>query len=115
MVTIESKRSEKTKRWKIPDKFINEDFSTFILNINVLEDCGKYVDTRPIRDAFGSIDEWANHFQLWDLHGIDTDSIVKLFSDKGCAKIIKKDNYIQYHHQNLEYLRLEIDARNTKK
>lgn len=76
---------------------------------------GKVRDTRPIKDAFGSLDEWANHFQLWESHGIDLDSILKLFSDKGCAKVFKKQNYIQYHSQNLAYLQAEIKARMDEK
>ena len=69
------------------------------------------VDERPIKNAFGSVDEWANHFQLWDLQGIDLEDILKLFSNKGCAKIFKKENYIKYHHQNMMYLETEIRAR----
>ena len=111
MMKVDTSRAEKTKRWKIPDKFINNEFANFILNINVLAVSGKVVDKRPIKDAFGSVDEWANHFQLWELHGIDLDAILKLFSKKGCAKIFKKENYIQYHHQNMAYLETEIRAR----
>lgn len=108
---IDTSRAEKTKRWKIPDKFINKDFADFIENINVLEALGKVVDKRPIKNAFGSVEEWANHFQLWELHGIDLDDLLKLFREKGCAKIFKKKNYIQYHHQNMAYLEAEIRAR----
>lgn len=108
-------RAEKTKKWKIPDKFINIDFVNFIENINVLKAQGKVVDKRPIKNAFGSIEEWANHFQLWELHGIDLDAILKLFSEKGCAKIFRKENYIQYHHQNIVYLQTEISARIKEK
>jgi hypothetical protein len=111
VVTLDTNRAEKTKRWRIPDKFINEDFANFLLNINVLSENDVYRDERPIKDAFGSVDEWADHFQLWDLHGIDLDAILKLLSDKGCARIFKKENYIKYHHQNMAYLEAEIRAR----
>lgn len=106
MVTIDTNRAEKTKRWKIPDKFINEDFANFLLNMNDLNR-----NERPIKDAFGSIEEWANHFQLWESHGIDLDDILELFKGKGCAKIFQKENYIQYYHQNMAYLETEIRAR----
>lgn len=111
MIKVDTSRAKKTRRWKILDKFLNEDFANFILNINVLKALGKMVDKRPIKNAFGSIEEWANHFQLWELHGIDLDAILKLFSEKGCAKIFRKENYIQYHHQNMAYLETEIRAR----
>jgi len=111
MVKVDTNRAEKTKKWKIPDKFINEVFANFILNINVLEVNDKVMDERPIKNAFGSVDEWANHFQLWELHGIALEAILKLFSDKGCARIFKKENYIKYHHQNMAYLETEIRAR----
>jgi len=110
-MNIDNNRTEKTRNWKIPEKFLNLDFVNFLANINVIEVCGKKIDKIPIKDAFGSIDEWANHFQLWEIHGIDLDSILKLFSDKGCAKISKRDNYIQHHIQNIMYLQKEIEAR----
>ena len=108
---IDNSRIEKTKKWKIPEKFVNIEFVNFLMNINVLEICGKKIDKIPIKDAFGSVDEWANEFQLWELHGIDLDSILKLFSYKGCAKVSRKDNYIQHHPQNIMYLQKEIEAR----
>lgn len=111
LITVDTKRAEKTKKWKIPEKFINNDFANFILNINVLEENNVVRDTRPIKDAFGSVDEWANHYQLWESHGIDLDSILKLFRDKGCAVVFRHENYIQYHHQNMAYLEAEIRAR----
>ena len=111
MIKINAGRSEKMKKWKIPDKFINPEFADFILNINVLEFNGKMMDKRPISESFGSLGEWATHFQLWELHGIHLDSILKLFSEKGCGKIFVKENYFQYHHQNLAYLEEEIRAR----
>jgi hypothetical protein len=111
MIKIDTERSEKTKRWKIPDKFINPEFADFIQNINVLKLNGKVVDKRPIKESFGSLEEWANYFQLWELHGIDLDSILKLFGEKGCGKIFIKENCFQYHHQNLAYLEEEIRAR----
>ena len=111
MVEIDYQRAKKTRRWKIPDKFINGDFADFILNINVLEENDKVRDTRPIKNAYGSVEEWANHFQLWELHGIDLNAILKLFSEKGCVKVFKKENYIKYHHQNMAYLEKEIRAR----
>lgn len=106
-MTIDTKRVEKTKNWKIADKFINDDFANFILNINDLD-----VYKRPINDAYGSIQEWADHFQLQEIHGIYLDDILKLFEDKGCVKIFKRDNYVNFHHQNMVYLETEIRARN---
>jgi hypothetical protein len=110
-MNIDTNRADKTKRWKIPAKFLNDDFANFILNINVLEENGKVRDNRPIKDAFGSVQEWADHFQLWESHGVDLDAILHLLSDKGCVKIFKKENYVKYHHQNMAYLEAEIRAR----
>lgn len=105
-MSIDRSRTKKTKRWKIPDKFINGEFADFIYNIN---DLGK--DERPIKDSYGSLEEWTNHYQLLELHGSDLGDILKLFNEKGCVKIVKKENYIQYHHQNMSYLEMEIRAR----
>ena len=102
MVDLDTSRVEKTRRWKIPDKFINKEFAIFILNVN---------DLLVNEISFENIVGYANNFRLQELHGIDLDDILKLFRDKGCAKIFKKDNYIQYHHQNLLYLEAEIRAR----
>jgi hypothetical protein len=102
---VEYKRSSKTKKWDIPDKFINSDFADFLLNVNDLDR-----DMIPITGG-GSLQEWADHYQLWESHGIDLDAIVKLLDDKGCGKINKKENHFQYHHQNITYLEMEIRAR----
>lgn len=107
---VDTSRAEKTKRWKIPDKFINYDFFNFLNNTFPLEENGEIRDTRTITGG-GSVQEWADYYQLWELHGIDLDAILKLLEDKGCAKIHKKENYLQYHHQNMTYLATEIKAR----
>ena len=104
-MNVDTKRAEKTKLWKIPDKFINEDFANFILNINDLD------RELILIEGGGSLQEWADYFQLRELHGIDTNAILKLFDDKGCAKINKKENNFEYHHQNMAYLETEIRAR----
>ena len=44
-VMVEYKRAKKTRRWKIPDKFINEDFANFILNTN-----DQNLNERPIEN-----------------------------------------------------------------
>ena len=99
---VDTKRANKTRKWKIPDKFVNSDFADFLLNINELDR-----EAMPIIGG-GSLQEWADHYQLC---GIDVDAILKLFDDKGCAKINKEENYCQYHHQNMTYLEAEIRAR----
>lgn len=104
-MNVDTNRANKTKRWKIPDKFVNSDFADFLLNTNELDR-----DARPITGG-GSVQEWANYYQLWELHGIDLDAILELLDEKGCAKINKKENYIQYHHQCSAYLEAEIRAR----
>ena len=104
-MNVDTKRANETKKWKIPDKFVNSDFADFLLNINDLDR-----EAMPITGG-GSLQEWADHYQLWESHGIDSDAILKLFDDKGCAKIYKKENYFQYHHQNMAYLETEIRAR----
>lgn len=109
MINIDLNRNEKTKRWKIPEKFLNLEFTSFLNNAFPIEISGKEVDKVNLDD----IKDWIYHFQLWELHGIDVTSILKLLSDKGCAKIFKKNEYIQYHHQNLAYLQSEIRARIT--
>jgi len=96
---------------KIPDKFIDADFANFILNINVLEENGRAVDKRSIKDAFGSVEEWADYYQLASLHGIALDDILKLFRENCCARVFRKANYIQYNDQNLASLETEIRAR----
>ena len=114
MVKIDTNRAEKTKRWKIPEKFINIEFTNFLCNINVLELNNKYIDTIPIKNDADCIVAYINRFRLWELHGIDLHRILNLLRDTGCAIIKKKDNYIKYHHQNLEYLMNEINARIDK-
>lgn len=80
---------------KIPKKFICNEFADFIHNIN---DLGR--DTRPI-SGYGSIQEWADHYQLLTNQGIDLNAILKLFKDTGCAVINEEANNIQYYHQQL--------------
>jgi hypothetical protein len=111
MINVDSSRAEKTRRWRIADKFINDDFTNFLLNAFPLELNAIEVD-RTHLTGFGSIQEYANHFQLQDLHGITLDAIIKLLDDKDCIlEISRKENRLQYHHQNIEYLRVEIMAR----
>jgi hypothetical protein len=114
MKDLDFKRAKKTRGWKIPEKFLNIEFINFIMNINTVELIGKPIDKIPIQDDPSSIESWANHFQLWDLHGIDVESILELFSEKGCAQVVRNENYIKYHHQNLVYLQTEISARIDK-
>jgi hypothetical protein len=110
-VKVSTERAEKTRNWEIPEKFINNDFADYISNTNVLEENGIVRDTRPIKGCYGSMQEWADHFQLMELHEIDLDSILKLLEDKGCVKIDEKNNVLQYYHQNMAYLEAEIRAR----
>jgi hypothetical protein len=99
---VDTKRASKTRKWKIPDNFVNSDFVDLLAKINELNR-----EAMPIIGV-GSLEEWAEHYQVC---GTDVDAIVKLFDDKGCAKINMKENFCQYHHQNMIYLEAEIRAR----
>jgi hypothetical protein len=110
MINVVSERTAATKKWKIPDKFINAGFADFLNNTFPLEEGKKERDTIAIT-GFASVKEYADHFQLQENYGITLDAILKLLDDKGCIEINKKENRLKYHHQNIEYLRVEIMAR----
>ncbi len=101
-----AKTVNKTHSWKIPDKFVNLEFADFLLNTNDLN-----VERRPIKDSYGSVQEWSEHYQLWESHGITLDALLKLLDEKGCAIINKKENYVQYHIGNIALLEAEIRTR----
>jgi hypothetical protein len=114
MVSVDSKRTEETMKWDIPSVFINYEFSNFLNNTFPLAECGVERDVRAIT-GFGSVDEWADHYELYYGHGITLDAILKLLKEKDCLlEVNKKENYLKYHHQNVEYLRVEIEARIKK-
>lgn len=109
MENIELNRSIITKRWRIPDKFINYDFYNFLLNSFNIEN-----DSRRII-GFGSVQEYADYFQLQEHHGITLKAILKLLNDKCCIiELNKKENLLKYQYQDVEQLRIEIEARIKK-
>jgi len=69
------------------------------------------INERPIKDDFGSLDEWIREFNLSNKHDIDIDSILRLLDEKGCAKIFREKNKVIFHRQNTKYLETEIRAR----
>lgn len=106
----DTNRTEETKKWHIPHKFINDDFASYLSFLIPLEENDKATNQRPIAGE-GSLQEWANDYQLRILHSIDLDDILKLLRDKGHVEIYKEQNYIIYRHKNIEYLVAEITAR----
>jgi len=94
------------KRWVIPDKYKNENFANFILNINDLN-----MEFRRIKEGWGSMEEWAHHYQLWESLGITLEGLLRFLSNKGCIEIKRKENLVRLHHDNLELLRTEIMRR----
>ena len=111
MVEVVLERTESTRKWRIPDKFLNWDFADFLNNTFPLE-VGNCERNLIEINGFGSVNEWANHYQLKEMHGITLDSALKLLDDKGCIiELNKKENIIQYHHQNIAYMLMEIWGR----
>jgi len=114
MLHVELSRSDKTKRWNIPDKFINCDFVRFLNNTFPISEAHQERDFRTLR-GYGSVKEYADYFQLQENHGITLEAILKLLNDKGCfLKLNKKENFLKYHNQNIQHLRVEIEARIKK-
>lgn len=90
--------------------FINDDFVSFLSFLIPLEAKDEAKNQRPITGE-GSVQEWANNYQLRILHSIDLGDILKLLAGKGHAEIYKDQNYIIYRHQDIKYLIAEINAR----
>jgi hypothetical protein len=111
MIELDPKNSDKVKRWRIPDKYLNDDFVDFILKINAIEVNGKYIDEMKIYYTKGSLQEWVTVYKLSDKYGITVEDILRLFDNKGCALIHRQENYITYHQSNLASLREEIQAK----
>jgi len=106
----ERKRTEESRKWKIPHKFINADFVDFLSWFTPLEEKGESKNQRPITGE-GSMQERANDYQLRILHSIDLGDILKLLEDKGCVEIHKKENHIRYRTQGILRLLDEISPR----
>jgi hypothetical protein len=109
-VKADTNRTEETKKWNIPHKFINDDFVGFLSFLVPLEENDEAKNQRPITGE-GSVQEWANDYQLLILHSIDLGDILKLLVGKGYAEIYKEQNYIIYRLQGIKYLIAEINAR----
>jgi hypothetical protein len=106
----DTNRAEEPKKWEISRKFINDDFVSFLSFLIPLEESDQAKNQRPITGE-GSVQEWANDYQLRILHSIDLTDILKLLADKGHVEIHKEENSIIYRHQAIEYLVAEINAR----
>lgn len=106
----DANRTEESRKWKIAQKFINDDFVDFLSWFVPLEENDESGNQRPITGQ-GSVQEWANDYQLRILHSIDLGDILKLLDDKGCVEIHKKENYVQYRTQDIMRLLDEISAR----
>jgi len=103
-------RTEDTRKWRIPGKFINDDFVNFLSFFIPLEKNNDTKNQRRITGE-GSVQEWADDYQLRILHGIDLSDILKLLEEKGYADTHEKENYIQYRAQDIAQLIAEIRAR----
>lgn len=92
----------KFKHSKIPEKYLNYDFLNFVINTFPLEVNGMKITVKPIRNRFGSLEEWSYHFQLEEFHGITLQALIKFLYDKGCITTIdRKENVVHYHQQNI--------------
>jgi len=89
MVSVNSNRTDETKRRKIPDKFINREFYDFLNNTFPLEEAHIERDLLRI-NGYNSDHEWADHYQLEEIYGITLNAILKLLNDKGCIKELTK-------------------------
>jgi hypothetical protein len=111
MIEVVLERTELTRKWRIPNKFLNRNFADFLNNTFPLE-VGNREKNQIEITGDGSVAEYVFYFQLEEIHGITLDSVLKLLNDKGCIiKLNKKENIIQYHHQNIAYLQGEIQGR----
>ncbi len=109
----EINRTEATKKWDIPHRFLNDDFVSFLSFLIPLEENDEARNQRPITGE-GSVQEWANEYQLRILHSIDLGDILKLLASIGHVEIYKEQNCIIYHLQDIKYLIAEISARIKK-
>ena len=97
-----------TRKWRIANKYLSNDFADFILNINDLDR-----DAMPIEGG-GSLEEWAYHFQLKELYGITLEGLLRFFDNTGCVEVKRKENLVLLNHNVLELLRQEIIRRIEK-
>ena len=104
------KATAESQKWKIPHKFVNDEFVSFLSCLLPLDEGSQAVRRRPIKGE-GSLQELTNDYQLLILHSTDLDDILKLLEEKGCAKINRRENYIQYFTQDIARLIAEIRAR----
>ena len=109
----EVNRTEETKKWDIPHRFLNDDFVSFLSFLIPFEEDDEARNQRPITGE-GSVQEWANDYQLRILDSIDLGDILKLRASEGHAEIHEEQNYISYHIQDIKYLIVEINARIKK-
>jgi len=103
-------RTNEMRNWKIPDKFLNDDFVSFLSVLIHLGDSHKEKHRRSIRGE-DSVEEWANTYQLQILHGIDLGDVLILLRDKGYVEVHEEANYIRFRHQNVARLVSEIKTR----
>ena len=103
-------RTNEMRNWKIPDKFLNDDFVSFLSVLIHLGDSHKEKHRRSIKGE-DSVEEWANTYQLQILHGIDLDDVLNLLRDKGYVEVHEEANYIRFRHQNVARLVSEIKTR----
>lgn len=106
----DTNRTKESKKWKIPHKFINDDFVNFLSFLIPLGENHSSENQKPITGE-NSLQEWANDYQLRILHSIDLRDILKLLEEKGYAEIHENENYIQYFTQDIARLIAEIRAR----
>jgi DNA-binding transcriptional ArsR family regulator len=103
-------RTAETRNWKIPDKFVNDDFVSFLSVLLHLEENQEARNQRSIRGE-DSVQEWMDTYQLQILHGIDLGDVLSLLRDKGYVEVHEEGNYIRYRYQNVARLVAEIEAR----
>ena len=110
VVKADTNSIEAPRNWRIPHKFINYDFVSFLSCFLPLDESAKKRKQRPITGR-DSVQALASDYQLLILHSIDLGDILKLLKEKGSAEIYKKENYIQYLTQNFALPLNEIKAR----
>ena len=103
-------RTKETRNWKIPDKFVNNDFASFLSVLFHLGDSHETKYRRPIKGE-DSVQEWADTYQLQILHSIDLGDVLNLLKNKGYVEVHEEANYIRFRHQNVARLVAEIKAR----
>jgi hypothetical protein len=101
------KATAEPEKWKIPHKFVNDEFVSFLSCLLPLDESSRAVKRRRIKGE-GSLQELTNDYHLLILHSIDLGEILKLFNQTGLAGINEKENYVQYCTQDILRLKSTI-------